>query len=232
MTSLLIAISTGITAFIATNLDDIVVLMLLFSQVNTVFRRRHIVAGQYLGFTALVLASLPGFFGGMLIPQTWIGVLGVVPLAIGISRLLNRDPDEDALDLPEASPRFAFFSSQACSIAAITFANGGDNIGIYVPLFAGCTLESLLVILAVFLSLVGLWCYTAYRLTDVPVIAEVLTRYGSFLVPVVLMGLGLMILNESHTLEDQGMIVLTLVASAVALVMLNRKALRPQVEKN
>jgi cadmium resistance transport/sequestration family protein len=233
MTNLLTAIPTGITAFIATNLDDIVILMLLFSQVNAAFRRRHIVTGQYLGFTALVLASLPGFFGGLLIPQTWIGMLGVVPIAIGVSRLLNRDEEDAEQESPlnETTSRFAFLSPQACSIAAITFANGGDNIGIYVPLFANCTLESLIVILTVFLSLVGVWCYAAYRLTHVPVIAEVLTRYGNVLVPFVLMGLGVMILNESHTLEDQTMIMLTLTASAIAMAMMNRRIFLPQAEK-
>jgi cadmium resistance protein CadD (predicted permease) len=61
MNELLTAISTGMTAFTATNLDDILILLLFFSQVNAVFRRRHIVFGQYLGFTALVLLAFRGF---------------------------------------------------------------------------------------------------------------------------------------------------------------------------
>ena len=63
MSGLVTAIPTGLTAFSATNIDDIVILTLFFSQVNAAFRRRHIVVGQYLGFGTLVLASLPGFFG-------------------------------------------------------------------------------------------------------------------------------------------------------------------------
>lgn len=43
MSNLITAIPTGITAFTATNLDDILILMLFFSQVNAVFRRQHIV---------------------------------------------------------------------------------------------------------------------------------------------------------------------------------------------
>lgn len=227
MTNLLTAIPTGITAFIATNLDDIVILMLLFSQVNAMFQRRHIVTGQYLGFTALVLASLPGFFGGMLIPQTWIGMLGLVPIAIGVNRLLNREPEADedsdpALPTVGSTPRWTWLSPQACSIAAITFANGGDNIGIYVPLFASCTLESLCVILAVFLLLVGVWCYAAYRLTHMPIIAEVLTRYGNLLVPFVLIGLGVTILNDSHTLEDQSMMMVALMVGGITLLSCSR----------
>ncbi|QYO62615.1 cadmium resistance transporter [Leptolyngbya sp. 7M] len=232
MSNLLTALPTGVAAFIATNLDDIIILLLLFSQVNRSFQRRHVVMGQYLGFTSLVLMSMPGFLGGQLLPQTWIGMLGIVPIAIGVNRLLSRDQDEesepDLTIAPSASPFTSFLSPQTCSIAAITVANGGDNIGIYMPLFASCTVESLLVILSVFLSLVGVWCYTAYQLTRVPMIAEILTRYGNLLVPFVLIGLGLMILLESHTLEDQSLSVLTLIVSAIAMVMMNHKVLLPQ----
>nr|RNJ65000.1 MAG: transporter [Leptolyngbya sp. IPPAS B-1204] len=231
MSNLFAAIPTGITAFIATNLDDIIILLLLFSQVNRGFQRRHVVVGQYLGFTSLVLMSMPGFVGGQLLPQTWIGMLGLVPIAIGVNRLLNRDQEEESdqdLTVAASSPFVSFLSPQVCSIAAITIANGGDNIGIYMPLFASCTVESLLVILSVFLSLVGVWCYAAYQLTRVPMIAETLTRYGNLLVPFVLIGLGVMILFESHTLEDQSLTVLTLIVSAMAMVMINRKVLLPQ----
>lgn len=223
MSNLLTAVSTGITAFSATNLDDIVILMLFFSQVNPLFRHRHIVAGQYLGFAGLVFASLPGFFGGLLVPQAWIGLLGIVPIAIGVNRLLNPGEDESEDSSPSVSantPLASLLSPQTCSVAAVTFANGGDNVGIYVPLFASCTWESLVVILTVFFSLVGVWCYAAQQLTRMSAIGNALTRYGNQLVPFVLMGLGVMILLESHTLEDQGLMVLTLVVSGVAMVMM------------
>ena len=62
MNWLVTAIITGTTSFAATNIDDIVILMLFYAQVNVTFRKRHIVAGQYLGFTALIIACLPGFW--------------------------------------------------------------------------------------------------------------------------------------------------------------------------
>jgi len=222
MDELITAIPTGITAFTATNLDDIVILMLFFSQVNTLFRRRHIVMGQYLGFGALVLASLPSFFGSMLFPRPWIGLLGILPIAIGVSRLLIPDTEDSEAEVTteesEQSLLTSFLSPQTYSVAAVTFANGGDNIGIYVPLFANTNWESLLLILTVFFSMVGVWCYTAYRLTCVPAIADNLTRYGNQLVPFVLIGLGVLILIDSHTLEDRGLAVLTLVISCMCLL--------------
>ena len=225
MNGLLTATSTGFTAFTVTNLDDILILMLFFSQVSATFRKRHIVAGQYLGFAALVLASLPGFFGSLLLPRPCIGLLGLVPIAIGIRCLVNAGEDNDA-DFDETPTQPAWFSSlispQAYSVAAVTFANGGDNIGIYMPLFASCTWQSLAVILSVFFSLVGMWCFAAYKLTRVPAIADNLTRYGKHLVPFVLISLGVLILVDSRTLENPGLAVLTLVISGLYLLKLVR----------
>jgi cadmium resistance protein CadD (predicted permease) len=95
MDGLISTIMTAITAFAATNLDDIVILMVFFSQVNTTFRSRHIVTGQYLGFTVLILASIPGFLGGLILPEAWIGLLGFLPIAIGVKQLINLHQDEE-----------------------------------------------------------------------------------------------------------------------------------------
>lgn len=209
MSSLARAIITGVTTFAATNVDDIVILMIFFTQVNATFRRRHIVVGQYLGFTALILASLPGYFGGLIVPKAWIGILGLVPITIGISHLLNQEKDEkivqavpgefNSSNISRVLTLASFLNPQTYKVAAVTFANGGDNIGIYVPLFASSDLASLGVILSVFFVLIGVWCYIAYLLTRQPTVAHVLTHYGKVLAPFVLISLGIYILSESGT---------------------------------
>jgi cadmium resistance transport/sequestration family protein len=232
------AIATGVSAFIATNLDDIFILLLFFSQVNTLFRRRHIVMGQYLGFFTLVLASLPGFVGGRLLPPAWIGILGVVPIAIGVSQLLNKDDNNEQPNLiatlkpPQTNSLITYFlSPPTYGVASVTFANGGDNLGIYVPLFASCTWSSLAIILSVFFSLVGVWCYTAYRLANVPAIAQTLTRYGGYLVPFVLIALGVSILAENHTLENPSLIVVSLMMGAIVFIK-SRSEQSPEVSRD
>lgn len=211
MIEIVIAISTGVAAFVATNLDDILILTILFSQTGKLFRRRDIVIGQYIGFSLLVIASLAGFFGCFLIPTPWIRYLGLVPVILGIVSLLKEEEEEEPenveLDLEGAKhspfgvaqgkPFGGWFDPRTYSVAALTVANGSDNIGIYVPLFASSTVTSLIVIVSVFLILVGVWCAIAYGLTSVPTIATILTSQGSTFVPCVLIGLGIFIVKES-----------------------------------
>lgn len=196
------------TAFVATNIDDIVILMLFFSQTNSSFRRRHIVAGQYLGFVGLILASLPGFFGGLIVPRTWIGLLGIIPIVIGISNLIASQENEPAIqtvaDVRQqklAKSLLVVIAPQTYKVAAVTFANGGDNIGIYVPLFASSNLANLVVICLTFLVLIGVWCGIAYYLTRHQAIAKILTQYGERVVPFILIGLGFFILLENGTYQ-------------------------------
>jgi cadmium resistance protein CadD (predicted permease) len=152
-------------------------------------------------------------------------MLGILPITIGLNRLFIPETDEAEVEnQPEPSNSWLsnLFSPQVYSVAAVTFANGGDNVGIYVPLFASATWESLLVILGVFFSMVGVWCYTAYRLIQVPAIAETLNRYGNYLVPFVLIGLGILIMIDSHTLENRGLAVLSLVIGGLVVLNLGR----------
>jgi cadmium resistance transport/sequestration family protein len=229
MEELITAIPTGITAFIATNLDDLVILSLWFSQINNTFRSRHIVIGQFLGFSLLVIASLTGFFGGLILPRHWIGLLGLAPIAIGLSSWLNQDSDDseeenEELKQSETSPFRSFLSPQTYSVAAITVANGSDNISIYMPLFANSNLIRLLIILTIFFLLVGVWCYASYKLISQSNIADVLNRYGSNFVPFVLVGLGVYIILESGALNP-----LALLASCLCLMGIVKKY-KPTVE--
>jgi cadmium resistance transport/sequestration family protein len=205
------AFFVGVTSFVATNIDDIVVLMVFFSQLNAGFRRRHVFAGQYLGFLALLLASLPGYFGGLAISKSWLGLLGFLPIVIGVSQLIQGPEDEPNIqDVSHELSDFAvpgsvwsklktLLSPQTYAVAAVTIANGGDNIGIYVPLFASSSLPQLVVIMGVFFLLVGVWCFVAERLVRQKAIARGLTQYGHRIVPFVFIALGLYILVESQT---------------------------------
>ena len=205
------AFATAVTAFVATNIDDIIILLLFFSQVNENFRWWHIVIGQYLGFTAIIIFSLPGFFGGLVVRREWIGLLGLLPIAIGLKQLFHREQETTELQTvtnifqpssqvnPIQSFLFSVFNPQTYKVAGVTFANGGDNISIYIPLFAGNNLISLGIIISIFFVLVGFWCAIAYLFARQPSISGALSRYANAIVPFVLIALGLFIMYERGT---------------------------------
>ncbi|GJD16278.1 Cadmium resistance transporter [Rivularia sp. IAM M-261] len=210
MNQFLGAVASACAAFAATNLDDIIILTLLFAQVNANFRKRHIIIGQYLGFSIIILASLPGFFGGLVIKRSLIGLLGFLPIIIGIYQLVKRQNDDNNNDEIQAVTAITnrgnnifnnLLAPQIYNVAAVTFANGGDNISIYVPLFASSTLQQLLITLIVFYILIAVWCYLGYFFTRHRAITGVFNQYGSILAPIVLICLGVYILIDSGSLE-------------------------------
>ena len=206
----------GIIAFTVTNIDDMMILLLLFSQIDSSFRKRHIFIGQYLGFLAIIMLSLPGFLGGLFIQREWLGLLGILPIAIGMKQLINQqiettestevqtvNPDFPRLLHP--NPAWSFFLSilhpNTYQVAAVTIANSGDNISVYIPLFAGQDFVSLGIIIAVFLAMVGVGCGIAYLLTSQVTIGYILSRYGRAIIPFILMALGLFILYDRGTFK-------------------------------
>jgi cadmium resistance transport/sequestration family protein len=192
---LLKAITAGVVSFAATNIDDIFVLALFFGRLGRGVKVRHVVAGQYLGFSALVAISLVGYFARLIVPHEWIGLLGLLPIAIGVRHFLGRDKWEDEKQEAGRAAGGVF------SVAAVTFANGGDNIGIYTPLFAASDLASLLVMLAVFFVMLAVWCAAGFVIGSHRAVKRALERYGHLIVPFVLIGLGIYIIVESGTLK-------------------------------
>ncbi|WP_414584296.1 cadmium resistance transporter [Scytonema sp. PCC 10023] len=212
MTWLISTLVIGISTALATTFDDNLYLTAFFGKVNRTFRPKHIVLGEFVGFTALVLASLPGFFGGLLIPSTWIGLLGLLPIIIGISHLMSREDGGE--EVQTVSMNFTSGAKshrhkkslwatlrdrQTYRVSAVTIANGGNNIGIYVPLFASSNLPSLGVILCVCYVAIGVWCCLSYFMTRNPLMAPLLTRYGRKIFPFVLIWLGFSILMKSES---------------------------------
>lgn len=84
------------------------------------------------------------------------------------------------------------------TVAAVTLANGGDNIGVYVPVFTTTGAGGLLTYALIFLILVALWCVAGYVLARRPLVARALSRWGHILLPIVLIGIGMIILIEGH----------------------------------
>jgi cadmium resistance protein CadD (predicted permease) len=169
--------------FAVTNVDDLVVLALFFARARSA---RQVVAGQYLGFAGILVVAVLGAAGASLLPEQFRPWLGLVPLVLGLKAAwsLWRGSDDDD-DGPDAAPG-------VLAVAGVTLANGGDNIGVYVPVFT--VTDALWLYVAVFLVLVGVWCLAGWFLASRQVVARALAKWGHIALPVVLIGIGLLVL--------------------------------------
>ncbi len=184
MNQYLAVLSASITTFAATNIDDAFLLTLFFARR---IPARRIVAGQYVGFAAIVGISLIGVWGALVIPHRWIHFLGLLPLAIGIKRLLQ------AGRATAGDPRAS--SEGLAAIAFVTLSNGADNISVYVPFFV-IARSNLWLILSVYAVLVALWCFVGRWLGNHPLILRSVDQWGHWVVPLVFVGLGIYVLNS------------------------------------
>lgn len=120
---------TAAVSFAATNIDDIFVLMLFFGQKDKSSKVWHVVAGQYLGFAALVTISLVGYFARYVAPRESIGLLGLLPVAIGVGKWIGwrKARSAGAHDAAEVKPATAGAASSLLTVTAVTFARGRQH---------------------------------------------------------------------------------------------------------
>jgi cadmium resistance protein CadD (predicted permease) len=194
MTAGVIAEAAGL--FTVTNLDDIVILSLFFAQgTGQPGSAGRVIAGQYLGFAAILAVAIAVTFGVRFLPKEALPYLGLLPIALGLrdawKAWRNRKPGDrgEQAEAGQGGPT-------VLEVATTTFANGGDNIGVYVPVFANVGTSGTIVYCVVFLVLVGVWCAAGRFVATRPVIAKPLGRWGHILLPVVLITIGLLILIE------------------------------------
>jgi cadmium resistance transport/sequestration family protein len=189
-------IITSIIAFASTNVDDIIILMLFFA--NKEYKTRQVVIGQYLGITALIAISLIGSLIGLLIDSKYIGLLGLLPVYLGIRGFIQIIRSRK-VNGQEGAGISTGKSNKILSVAAVTLANGGDNIGIYIPLLATLLIHEKAIMISIFLLMVAAWCFVAQYLSKHRTIARTIDKYGHIVTPIVLILLGIYILYKSGT---------------------------------
>lgn len=191
-------IFTAVAAYAATSIDYVIILLILFSQTLKKGQLKSIVIGQYLGTAILVGVSLLAAYGLTLVPPHLVGLLGLIPIYLGI-RIWKREEDENNEEnilsrLSSGNPNRLFIT-----ITAITLAAGGDNLGVYIPYFSTLNPSETIVMLIVFAILVAVLCYLSYQLASVKKVSKTIEKWERWIVPIIFIGLGLMILLENET---------------------------------
>ncbi|MEU4668960.1 cadmium resistance transporter [Amycolatopsis sp. NPDC023774] len=185
-------VGQAVGVFAVTNVDDILVLALFFARgAGLSGATGAVVIGQYLGFLATLAVAVAAAFGVTFLPAGFIPYLGLLPIALGLRAAVEawRHRGDDGDITRPGGPR-------TLEVAAVTLANGGDNIGVYVPVFATAGPGGTSVYAVVFLVLVAAWLAAGRHLATRPAVARALARSGDVVLPVVLIGIGLLILID------------------------------------
>ena len=191
---------TSIILYSGTAVDLLIILMLFFAKRKSRKDIINIYLGQFLGSVSLILLSLLFAFVLNYIPSKEIlGLLGLIPIFLGLKVLLLGDSDGEAIakdGLRKDNKNLIFL------VAMITFAScGADNIGIFVPYFITLNLADLIVALLTFLVMIYLLVFSAQKLAQVPSVGEILEKYSRWFIAVVYLGLGIYILIENNSFD-------------------------------
>ena len=191
---------TSIILYSGTAVDLLIILMLFFAKRKSRKDIINIYLGQFLGSVSLILLSLLFAFVLNYIPSKEIlGLLGLIPIFLGLKVLLLGDSDGEAIakeGLRKDNKNLIFL------VAMITFAScGADNIGVFVPYFTTLNLANLIVTLLTFLVMIYLLVFSAQKLAQVPSVGETLEKYSRWFIAVVYLGLGIYILIENNSFD-------------------------------
>jgi cadmium resistance protein CadD (predicted permease) len=197
MDHLLPLISIGIVAFVSTNIDDLVLLIGFFA--DPTYRPAHVVTGQFAGILGLIGLSLAGSLLALVIPTAYIGLIGFVPIVIGLHQLLRRGEGDDGEGKEHADR-----ASRILTVTLVTLSNGSDNLSLYIPLFSIHTAGEVSLFAVLFLAMTALWCCVGYALVRNPLLSAPLQRWGHVALPYVMIGLGAYILVKTDALALLG----------------------------
>jgi cadmium resistance protein CadD (predicted permease) len=187
-------VSLSLVLFIATHVDDLFLLLSWYAEGRTA--KVAIVLGQYLGVIALISAGLLCSRIAVAIPASYLRWLGLIPMSLGLQKLVTLFTHSGEPAVPSPAPTLRH--SQVLGVAALTIASGGDNIGVYLPLFATRPRRDCVVLIVVFLIMTAAWCFFARWLAHHRSLRAPIAKWGTRLFPVVLLILGLRILFPAH----------------------------------
>jgi cadmium resistance protein CadD (predicted permease) len=201
------AVLIAIAAFATTNVDDLFLLASLF--IDAEFPTISVVAGQFLGMSFLIAISILAALLAVTIPSGWFCLLGLAPLLLGFNRLWKLFKGLPETGLAIGSPdfvgkeqlQFSWARSKVTLVLLLTMANGGDNLSVYIPLFS---VQRTMIPLdaIIFGVMTALWCLFGYYLTSHKLFGNRVKRWGRFIVPFILIGIGLNVL--SHFQDSRG----------------------------
>lgn len=206
-------VGVAVAVFASTNIDDMLLLAAFFA--DPLLKPRTVVGGQFLSIGVLVVASALAGAVSLVIPDGYAALLGAVPLVLGLRKAWElwlgqrHEHGPTSAAAQEAAREAAVHGaehqaerrgrSQLLAVAGVTLANGGDNLGVYIPLFAADP-RTIPIYATIFAAMTALWCLAGYALVHNRIVGHRVRRFGHVGLPFVLIALGLWLLAGSRAL--------------------------------
>lgn len=188
-------IITAIIAYIATSLDEIPILFLLYKKSSGKNKNRAITAGYFTGTFLLMGLGLAGAFGLIQLPQKWmVGLIGLVPLFLGIKVLVTGDDDDE-----KRAASVHKYASMWIQVLVMTIALGVDDLGVYIPLFTTFEAWDWLLMLVVAAVGTALLCFISFRLTYIDRLSAFIEKQERYIVSLVFILIGIYVMLECQT---------------------------------
>ncbi len=191
-------------AFVGTNIDNTLVTMALVAGAP-VERAHRIAVGQVIGFGILVLLAVAAAALLFEFSPAVVGLLGLVPLTIGVRGLVGLRKHRAGPDATAAPgrrrlrPADRAVGRSLTAAALVTIGAGGDNLAAYIPLFRVGGVTNLSAIAAVFVLGEGAVTLLVLAGGRHPRARSVMTRLGTVAVPVLLCGIGVLVMVQAGT---------------------------------
>jgi cadmium resistance protein CadD (predicted permease) len=205
-------IGVAAAAFVGTNVDNCVVTMAMVAGAP-LHRAHRIAAGQVVGFVVVVAVSAAGAAVLYEFSPAVVGLLGLVPLAIGVSGLLGlarRRAGTDSVPAAVPTPRSRWrrrpedraVGQSLTAAALVTVAAGGDNLAVYIPLLRVGGATNLGAIAAVFVVGEVLVTWLVLAGGRHPKARQIMLRMGHVAVPVLLCCVGVLVMVQAGTFSS------------------------------
>ena len=194
MGDVLIIVGVGAGAFIGTNLDNLLLLVAMYARYPQ--QSGTVVAGYVFGMVLICLIALLLGETGDYVPLDWLGLLGLVPMTMGILalwKLFRKSAAETTDSFAECDSRRTIFSL----LASTQLSNGADTIITFTILFAESGDPADYLLVPTFLAMIGVFSGLAYYSVKQAKLGRVLRRYGQYVTPFILILVGFYILSNT-----------------------------------
>lgn len=187
-------IGVTVGAFIGTNLDNLVLLVALYSGYKQ--QSRMVTAGYITGMTLIGLICFIIGEAGEAIPVAYLGMLGVVPMGMGIMALFQLFKRHQTGKVTSAG-----INAGPWTVFVTTFmtqlSNGTDSIITFSIFLADSSDGADYLIASTFLVMVALFALLANYSLKHRKVSDFLGHYGPYITPFILILVGIFILSNT-----------------------------------